>query len=70
MYVFEMYPRLYPAHFHLQGGYQQMVRAGSVGYGMDDGYVPDYHTGRRYSSQYDQVGLKWACFSVLEFQPG
>lgn len=31
-----------------------MVRSGSVSY-MDDGYVPDYHTGRRVSSQIDQV---------------
>ena len=32
------------------------MRAGSVNYGgMDDGYVPDYHTGRRISaSQYQQ----------------
>jgi hypothetical protein len=38
------------------------VRGGSVNYGgMDDGYVPDYHTGRRISAaqyqqqQYEQV---------------
>jgi len=37
-----------------QSGYGQMVRGSSVNYGMDDGYVPDYHTGRRFSSQYQQ----------------
>ena len=38
------------------------MRGGSVNYGgMDDGYVPDYHTGRRISAtqyqqqQYEQV---------------
>ena len=43
-----------------QSGYG--VRGGSVNYGgMDDGYVPDYHTGRRISAtqyqqqQYEQV---------------
>jgi len=36
-----------------QSGYG-MVRGSSVNYGMDDGYVPDYHTGRRFSSQYQQ----------------
>ena len=37
-----------------QGGYQ-MVRSGSAGY-MDDGYVPDYHTGRKMSaSQYEVI---------------
>ena len=38
--------------YFLQSGYG--VRGGSVNYGMDDGYVPDYHTGRRFSSQYQQ----------------
>ena len=33
-----------------------MVRSGSVGY-MDDGYVPDYHTGRKMSAsqQYEVI---------------
>ena len=31
-----------------------MVRSGSVSY-MEDGYVPDYHTGRKVSAQMDQV---------------
>ena len=32
-----------------------MVRSGSTGY-MDDGYVPDYHTGRKMSaSQYEVI---------------
>ena len=32
-----------------------MVRSGSAGY-MDDGYVPDYHTGRKMSaSQYEVI---------------
>ena len=39
--------------FIFQSGYG-MVRGSSVNYGMDDGYVPDYHTGRRFSSQYQQ----------------
>ena len=31
------------------------MRGGSVNYGgMDDGYVPDYHTGRRSATQYQQ----------------
>ena len=34
-----------------------MVRAGSVNYAMDDGYVPDYHTGRRMSAQSEHVCL-------------
>ena len=40
------------------------MRGGSVNYGgMDDGYVPDYHTGRRISAtqyqqqQYEQVSM-------------
>ena len=34
-----------------------MVRAGSVNYAMEDGYVPDYHTGRRMSAQSEHVCL-------------
>ena len=30
-----------------------MVRTGSVTSYMDDGYVPDYHTGRKNSAQYE-----------------
>ena len=41
-------------YLFFQSGYGQLVRGGSVNYGMDDGYVPDYHTGRRFSSQYQQ----------------
>jgi len=38
-----------------QAGY--MVRTpGSVNYAIEDGYVPDYHTGRRLSSQSEQHG--------------
>ena len=42
----------------LQGGYQQMVRTGSVSSYMDDGYVPDYHTGRKMSAQYEVIFQK------------
>merc|ERR1712029_1199921 len=42
-----------PVPTYQQGGGYQMVRSGSTGY-MDDGYVPDYHTGRKMSaSQYE-----------------
>jgi len=43
-----------PSSSDAQSGYG--VRGGSVNYGgMDDGYVPDYHTGRRISAtQYQQ----------------
>ena len=32
-----------------------MVRTGSVSSYMDDGYVPDYHTGRKMSAQYEVI---------------
>ena len=39
-----------------QAGYS--VRTpGSVNYAIEDGYVPDYHTGRRLSAQSEHVRL-------------
>ena len=52
--------------FVFQSGYG-MVRGSSVNYGMDDGYVPDYHTGRRFSSQYQQQQYEQVRISIFTF---
>ena len=45
-----------------------MVRTGSVSSYMDDGYVPDYHTGRKMSAQYEVIFQKKSsrtnCFTL------